>query len=186
MLNLSALIESLGVRGGGTNLFLVDACRNDPDPTRGRGIDGEVALSLPKGMAVFFSCSKGERAQESAKAGGGHGLFFHYVLKGLEDKSIRNTKRELRWDQLVAYVKDKMEEEAPSLLGAGVPVQTPHELANLGRSPLVLAAYNAVMLTAKEYRDRGNEWWKKKQYDKAITDLNEAIRLDSNDAWAYN
>src|SRR5262249_2233224 len=71
MFNLSTLVEELASQGGGTNLLLVDACRNDPDPTRGRGIDGEVALNLPKGMAIFFSCSKGERAQESAKAGGG-------------------------------------------------------------------------------------------------------------------
>src|SRR5437870_3881067 len=56
MLNLSKLIERLGERGGGANLLLVDACRNDPDPTRGRGIDGEVVSNLPKGMAVFFSC----------------------------------------------------------------------------------------------------------------------------------
>src|SRR5262249_5283125 len=38
MLNLSDLIEKLGVRGGGTNLLLIDVCRNDSDPTRGRGI----------------------------------------------------------------------------------------------------------------------------------------------------
>src|SRR5262249_53074534 len=62
-LNLSTLIERLSQRGGGTNLLLVDACRNDPDPTRGRGgIDGDMMVSLPKGMAVFFSCSKGEKA----------------------------------------------------------------------------------------------------------------------------
>jgi len=67
LLNLSTLIERLADRGAGINLLLVDACRNDPDPTRGRGgIDGDVFVSLPKGMAVFFSCSKGERAHESA------------------------------------------------------------------------------------------------------------------------
>jgi hypothetical protein len=152
LVNLSGLIERLGERGGGTNLLLVDACRNDPDPSRGRGIDGDLVLNLPKGMAVFFSCSKGERAQESAKAGGGHGLFFHYVLEGLGNATIRNAKGELKWERLVAYVKDRLEEEAPKLLGAGTPVQTPHEVANLARSPVVL---EAVAKVAKFHSEKG-------------------------------
>jgi hypothetical protein len=145
-LNLSRLIERLSERGGGTNLLLVDACRNDPDPTRGRGgIDGEMMVSLPKGMAVFFSCSKGEKARESARAGGGHGLFFHFVLEALGDTAARNAKGELRWDSLVAYVKDKMEEDAPKLLGEGT-AQTPHAVENLARSPVVLAGANRTLV----------------------------------------
>jgi tetratricopeptide (TPR) repeat protein len=185
MLNLSRLVERLGERGGGTNLLLVDACRNDPDPTRGRGIDGDVVLNLPQGMAVFFSCSKGERAQESAKAGGGHGLFFHYVLEGLRAQPIRNGKGELKWERLVAFVKDKLEEEAPKLLGDGVTVQTPHEVANLTRSPVVLAGVRAV-LTATEYYKRAILSYEKKEYSKAIDDMTEAIRLDPKNVDAYN
>jgi tetratricopeptide (TPR) repeat protein len=190
LVNLSRLIERLGDRGGGTNLLLVDACRNDPDPSRGRGIDGDLVYSLPKGMAVFFSCSKGERAQESAKAGGGHGLFFNYVLEGLTNESIRNTRRELRWERLVAYVKDKMEEEAPKLLSPGATVQTPHEVANLARSPVVLSAVamvaKKVMATAAQYYRRGYEFYEKKQFQKAIADYNEALRLDPQDVDVYN
>jgi tetratricopeptide (TPR) repeat protein len=187
MLNLSQLIERLGERGGGTNLLLVDACRNDPDPTRGRGIDGDVVLSLPKGMAVFFSCSKGERAQESPKAGGGHGLFFHYVLEGLRADAARNSKGELRWERLVAFVKDKLEEDAPNLLGPGVPVQTPHEVANLARSPIVLERVRAgaALASANEYITRGNDWYAKRDYDRALDDYTEAIRLDAKSAVAF-
>jgi tetratricopeptide (TPR) repeat protein len=184
LINLSRLVERLGERGGGTNLLLVDACRNDPDPTRGRGIDGDVVLNLPKGMAVFFSCSKGEKAQESAKAGGGHGLFFHYVLAGLRDNTIRNAKKELRWERLVAFVKEKLEEDAPNLLGKGAPMQTPHEVANLARSPLVLGEFKE--LGAKDYRDRGDRLQTKKEYEQAIEDYSEAIHLNPKDDRAYN
>jgi serine/threonine protein kinase len=137
MVNLSGLIERLAERGGGTNLLLIDACRADPDSTRGPGIDGDPVLNLPRGMALFFSCSKGERAEESTKAGGGHGLFFHFVLEALRNEGIRNANRELTWSALVFHVKERMEAEAPMLLGPGV-MQTPRELANLGRSPVVL------------------------------------------------
>jgi hypothetical protein len=53
---------------------------------------------------------------------------------------------------LVAFVKDKMEEEAPKLLGAGTPLQTPHEVANLARSPVVLTA---VAKVAKFHSEKG-------------------------------
>jgi tetratricopeptide (TPR) repeat protein len=200
MLNLSQLIERLGERGGGTNLLLVDACRNDPDPSRGRGIDGDLVLSLPKGMAVFFSCSKGERAQESEKAGGGHGLFFHFVLDGLKNESTRNSRGELRWERLVAYVKDKMEDDGPKLLGPGTPVQTPHEVANLARSPVVVGGLaaaprgttnvpngaEAALGTADEYITRGNEWYtSKKDFDKAIENYTAALNLNPKYSTAY-
>jgi hypothetical protein len=145
MLNLSTLIEDLGIRGGGTNLLLVDACRNDPDPSRGRGIDGEVALNLPKGMAIFFSCSKGEKARETAKAGKGHGLFFHYVLEGLRSEKTRNGKGEVTWEQLVPYVKEKVQMEGPRLLGEAVS-QSPHSVANLVLSPILLDAQSARLI----------------------------------------
>ena len=40
LVSLSWLFKELDDRGGKDNLVLVDACRNDPDPARGRGIDG--------------------------------------------------------------------------------------------------------------------------------------------------
>ncbi len=36
------------------------------------------------------------------------------------------------------------------------------------------------------YTNRGWDFYQKKEYDKAISDYNEAIRLDPNNAWPYN
>ena len=40
-------------------------------------------------------------------------------------------------------------------------------------------------MSPKAYRDRGNAWLEKREYDKAIVDATEAIRLDPKDAYAY-
>jgi hypothetical protein len=91
MVNLSDWLDRLRNERAGSNFMLVDACRNNPDPTRGtKGIDGDLALDLPPGMGIFFSCSRGERSRESPKAGGGHGLFFHFVLEALKGDAVRS------------------------------------------------------------------------------------------------
>jgi cyclophilin family peptidyl-prolyl cis-trans isomerase len=154
MVSLSSLIEKLGERGGGTNLVLVDACRNDPDPSRGRGIDGNVALNLPEGMAVFFSCSRGEKAQETVKAGGGHGLFFYFILQGLKSERTRDEQGQVTWEQLVPFVKQKVQSDGPKLLGRQV-TQSPHSVANLVLSPILLDARSAPRVaSAVTERDR--------------------------------
>jgi tetratricopeptide (TPR) repeat protein len=181
LINLSELIERLAERGGGTNLLMVDACRNDPDPTRGRGIDGEMISQLPAGMAVFLSCSQGEKAHESKKAGGGHGLFFHYVLEGISGTGGRNSQGDVSWDHLVAFVKDKVMYDAPKLLGNQAVQQTPRVLANLGPSPILLPHPAPV-----EFFNRGVAAQNSRDYVKAIEQYNEAIRLDSKYVEAYN
>src|SRR5207248_2055052 len=79
MLSVSALLEKLEARGGGTNLLLVDACREDPN--RGaRGLDGGAVRNLPEGVAALLSCRAGQVARESPALK--HGVFFHHVFGG--------------------------------------------------------------------------------------------------------
>ncbi len=47
MLSIGSLLEQIDTRGGGRNLLLIDACREDP--TRGRGLDGTTVKTLPEG-----------------------------------------------------------------------------------------------------------------------------------------
>src|SRR5581483_6488704 len=47
LVSMSVVLKELDERGGGTNLVLVDACRNDPSPGRGRGLDGNRVEALP-------------------------------------------------------------------------------------------------------------------------------------------
>lgn len=134
LVSLSAVIRQLGQKGAGTNLLLVDACRNNPDPNRS-GIDGNTIRELPEGTAVLFSCARGQRAYESKALQ--HGVFFHYVLEALRGEA-RNADGEVTWDRLVVHVKERVEKDLPMLL-TGPGAQTPHGLSNLARSPRLLA-----------------------------------------------
>jgi formylglycine-generating enzyme required for sulfatase activity len=141
---LAGLIDELTDSGAGVKLLLVDACRNDPDPGRGRGVDGSRVEALPKGVAALFSCSAGQRAFETKKAGGGHGVFFHFVLEGLRGQAGKNDRGELTWSRLVEYVQENVEARVPEWIG-GEARQVPHEVKNVaGRSPVLLRTDDEV------------------------------------------
>jgi formylglycine-generating enzyme required for sulfatase activity len=143
LLPLAGLVEKMTDSGAGVKLLLVDACRNDPESGRGRGVDGSRVESLPEGVAALFSCKPGQRAFETKKAGGGHGVFFHFVLEGLRGKAGPNDRGEVTWSRLAEYVEENVEVKAREWLGEEAK-QVPNEVKNLsGRSPVVLALRNA-------------------------------------------
>ncbi len=51
--------------------------------------------SIAIGVAALFSCSPGQRAFESKKAGGGHGIFFHFVWKACAALPAMNVRGNL-------------------------------------------------------------------------------------------
>ena len=92
-------------------LFLIDACRTDPDnPGRGsiKGLEGTKSYFLPSGAAVFFSCSEDQASwEDDAK---GLGFFTEYVLQGLSGEAME--KGVLTWGSLATYVEDEMNKKA--------------------------------------------------------------------------
>jgi hypothetical protein len=135
MIGLKALFDQLDDSGAGVKLLLVDACRNDPK--LGRNVDVDNLPRPPRGTAALFSCASGQRAFETAKLGKGHGVFFYHVLKGLKGEA-KNKRGEVTWDRLTEYVKEKVSDEVPVLIGEGAK-QSPHKIENLvGKSPVLL------------------------------------------------
>jgi formylglycine-generating enzyme required for sulfatase activity len=134
MIGFTELFKGLDESGVGVKLLLVDACRNDPKA--GRSVNADAMPRAPKGTAALFSCRSGERAFETDKLGKGHGVFFHYVLKGLRGEAT-NKRREVTWGTLAEYVVEKVSDEVPVLIGAGAK-QTPEEIRKLEGKPPVL------------------------------------------------
>jgi uncharacterized caspase-like protein len=155
MLAMGTVFDKLDRRGGGYNLVLVDACREDP--TRGKGLDGSKVQGLPEGVAVLFACRAGQRSFETKNAGGGHGVFFHHVLRGLRGEA-KNSRDEITWSRLAEYVTEQVPVEVPRLLEDKFVRQTPNELKNLpGPSPVLLTARPQLYVIAvgvNEYESR--------------------------------
>ena len=145
LLSFNGLLRVLAERGPGTNLLLVDASRNVVDPSRGI-VDGIPIDLLREGTAVFFSCSRRQQSYETNKAGGGHGVFFHFVLEGLRGaKGAVNDRGQVTWERLVPYVKQRVREEFPrwfpDLPESERPM--PHSLANLVDDPVLISVKDA-------------------------------------------
>jgi formylglycine-generating enzyme required for sulfatase activity len=141
MLSMGKLFDDINRRGGEHNLVLVDACREDP--TRGRGMDGGTVKALPEGVAILFGCRAGQKTYETKNAGGGHGVFFHYVLEGLRGKAV-NEDGEVTWNRLHEYVARRLKNDAAEIVGDASLRQTPNLIANLGgESPVLLSPRKA-------------------------------------------
>ena len=78
LVSMKRVYDSLGKSFAGVKVLLVDACRDDPQASRGVTESGPKPA---KGIAVLFSCNPGERAYEHDSLK--HGVFFYYVLRGL-------------------------------------------------------------------------------------------------------
>jgi len=75
-------------------VFILDACRNDPEKGRGEGDNvrtAELSVALADaaratggglaGSALLFACAEGERAYDWPEQG--HGVFSYYLVEGL-------------------------------------------------------------------------------------------------------
>lgn len=134
MVSMSTIYTELEKSFAGVKIMLVDACRDDPNPSRGRGIDADSAPPPPRGVAALFSCSSGQRAFESDELK--HGVFFHHVLRGLEGEAA-NRRGEVTFDSLSSHVRDQVPRDVARLVPGQR--QFPNLKADLVGVPPVLA-----------------------------------------------
>jgi formylglycine-generating enzyme required for sulfatase activity len=134
MISLDRLFMDLDDSPAGVKLLLVDACRNELGT---RSFDTD-ALKPARGIAALFSCAASQKSHESAKLGKGHGVFFHYVLEGLNG-AARNEDGEVTWDDLTAYVKRQVPKAVRKVIGGGAE-QSPHLVSNLVNTPVLVGS----------------------------------------------
>jgi formylglycine-generating enzyme required for sulfatase activity len=116
LISLADLYKDLEKCEAGLKLMFVDACRNDPqsDNSKARSEVNLESVTRPQlkkppgGLAVLFSCSEGEKSFESGELK--QGVFFHYVLKGLEGAADYNRDRRVSLDELALYARNEVPE----------------------------------------------------------------------------
>ena len=114
LIPLDDVYKELEACKAGLKLLLVDACRNDPRTKNSRS-RAEVELESlnrpqvvppPGGVLAFFSCSEGEKAQEYEELG--HGVFFHFVIQGLEGGADLDEDGQISPEELAQFAKRRV------------------------------------------------------------------------------
>ncbi|MBI2300186.1 MAG: caspase family protein [Armatimonadetes bacterium] len=133
-----------------STLFVIDACRNDPDAGRanadasmGDAFVKGVRPRMLRGSAVLFACGVGQRAWEMPDSG--HGAFTHFLLQGLAG-AARAEDGSVRLSSLAEYVV----KEVPSWSERSKhPAQTPY-LDNPEKVDIVLVQPGAQAVATGE------------------------------------
>jgi hypothetical protein len=145
LVSITEVYNELEKSYAGVKVVLVDACRNDPTPGRGRGLDADTAPAPPKGVGVLFSCSAGQRAFEHDSLK--HGVFFHYVLAGLR-KEAADKKGRVTFDDLQKYVREEVPDKVHALFPDQKPDQAPNVKGEFTGKPLVLLTLKSAAIAA--------------------------------------
>ncbi len=143
-------------------LFIIDACRNNPDAARGdtdarmtdglaRGMRPRIVTDAPDSLseATLLSCEVGQRAYENPEAG--HGAFTVALLNGLRGQAS-DDEGVVRLSRLAEYVKtavsqwavENHRQQTPTLIN---PQSRDMELLRPSPEPLVSVAFEAVPLS---------------------------------------
>ena len=134
LVSLDRIYTDLGQCGAGAKILLADCCRNDPDPTKGRGAEEALVKVPPKGVLALYACSPQERAYENPKLR--HGVFFHHVLEGLAAQPGR--AEDLEFEALALTVRREVPRTVVKLAGEGKPQNPNLRAADVRGAPVVL------------------------------------------------
>ena len=126
LISLTEVYKDLENCNAGTRLLLADCCRNDPRSDNARAVDKVKLESVtrpqralpPGGVAAFFSCSAGEKAYEDA--GIKHGVFFHFIIEGLQGKADADKDGQVDLDELAGYTKKQVRDFVKDTYGDDV------------------------------------------------------------------
>ncbi|HJQ23816.1 MAG TPA: caspase family protein [Blastocatellia bacterium] len=100
-------------------VMLVDTCHSAGlGSVQARGLRNnlinlyaERVLYREEGRAVITSSDINEDSLEGARWGGGHGVFTHFLLEGLQGKADRDGDRFITVAELFSYVRQRVQEE---------------------------------------------------------------------------
>jgi Flp pilus assembly protein TadD len=183
--SLQFVLDELSDAGNELNMIVLDACRDNPFGwSRGRGGDRGLAIAsrAPAGSIVMYATSVNSVADDGT---GQNGLFTGQLLNNLKTPgvSVRDLFDKTGADVLKASGGKQHPELSIRYFGAASaylgsrpanPPQDPDPPTNPPPSS-----------TAKAHFDKGQLFMGRSEWDIAILEFNDAIRLDPNYAEAY-
>ena len=157
LIALGEVYKQLEQSSAGLKLLFCDACRNDPFSSNSRratvrleSVSRPPILRPPGGMAAFFSCSEGECAFEHPEIG--HGVFFHYLIQGLQGAADLDNDLSVDVSELEGFTKKRVADFVRGKFDAAR--QMPHVVSNIrGIATLVKAtggAFPAIAATPEK------------------------------------
>jgi len=152
LVSIGKIYRELDASFATMKVLLVDACRDDPNATRGvsRGVNSTSAPPPPPGLAALFSCGAGEQSFESTKLE--HGVFFYHVIEGMKGLAA-DGDREVTFSSLASYVSRRVRRDVADLVGDGAK-QSPNLKADYTVEPVFLSA----RLTREEDDQLREDW----------------------------
>jgi tetratricopeptide (TPR) repeat protein len=187
------LLATLEEAGNAVNVVVLDACRNTPQLAATRGTRGLAAIaSTPADIIVMYSTAAGEVAQDGDS--GRNSPFTEAFLRHI-DKAEPLTL--VLQDISADVYRSTNNSQSPWLTGTfrtnprysivrAAPVNPPPAPRPAPVQPAAVTPQPAPAMSAVEYYNRGKSYYDKKDYDRAIADFTEAIRLDPRYVAAYN
>ena len=106
LLPIEEVYQRLGACPAALKVLMVDACRDDPEAKgpRRTSEDYKTVTSGPTqaGVIALYSCSEGESSWEPTELQ--HGVFFHFLIEGLQGKADLHQDGRITWTELVDYL----------------------------------------------------------------------------------
>jgi tetratricopeptide (TPR) repeat protein len=202
--SMQTQLERLNGAGNALNIFVLDACRDNPFSWNRGSNRGLAMVSAPADSIIMYATAAGSTASDGT---GRNGLFTSYLLKHLKtpglyaDEIFRRTGAEISVAtgkrQIPALYSMSHEQTCLGNLPCGGKNASTVVYAQFDSGYLSdadeyerqIAAYNRFIArdpdNASLYNDRGNIYNSRREHDEAIADYDQAINIDSNSAILY-
>ncbi|MDR0707369.1 MAG: tetratricopeptide repeat protein [Treponema sp.] len=181
--SVQAMLDEINQAGNELNIVVLDACRDNPFSWGRSGSRGlQVVGNQPADSIIVYATAAGATASDGA---GRNGLFTSQLLKNLKTPGIDVNEVFRLTGGDVARVSGGVQRPAVYNQFYGI--------AYLGSRPSAQTAQPAPpppastpAHSAKSYVESGLAYHNKGDYDRAIADYTQAIRIDPKYALAYH
>jgi tetratricopeptide (TPR) repeat protein len=168
-ISVQAMLDELNDAGNALNIVVLDACRDNPFGWARSGSRGLTVLSnQPADSIIVYATSAGSTAADGA---GRNGLFTSHLLINLKIPGLEITEVFRLTGAAVSQASGRQQIPAiyNQFFGTAYLGSRPSQSGN----------------TAQTYYERGMSLYNQSNYDAAIQEFTEAIRIDPNYALAY-